>query len=34
MTYDGLAELIAETFPPERRVSRTTINDWWRRQTA
>ncbi len=32
MTFEGLARAVAENFPPERRVARTTINEWWHRR--
>lgn len=31
MTFDQIAEAVANAFPPERRVRRSAIHDWWSR---
>ncbi|MEP5730735.1 MAG: hypothetical protein ABJL67_15345 [Sulfitobacter sp.] len=31
-TFEALAAQIAEHFPPERRVGKSTIHAWWQRQ--
>lgn len=31
MTFDQIAAAVADTFPPERRVRRSAIHDWWTR---
>ncbi len=33
LTYQALAQDIATYFPPNRRVSRASIQRWWQRQT-
>lgn len=33
LTYQELAQDIAAYFPPNRRVSRSSIQRWWQRQT-
>lgn len=32
MTFRALARAVAKEFPPERRVKRSIINDWWHRR--
>ena len=32
MTFAELAAEVAGTFPPNRRVGRSAIHDWWKRQ--
>ena len=32
MTFDQIATEIAEHFPPDRRVRRSAIHAWWRKQ--
>ncbi|MDA7427899.1 helix-turn-helix domain-containing protein [Primorskyibacter aestuariivivens] len=34
MTYDQIAAAIRDAFPPERRVSRSTIHKWWSGQSS
>lgn len=31
-TYDQIVQAVASAFPPERRVSRSTLSRWFRRQ--
>lgn len=31
MTFTALAAEVADTFPPNRRVGRSAIHDWWKR---
>ncbi len=33
MKFDNLADLIANRFPPERRVGKSAIHAWWRKNT-
>jgi hypothetical protein len=30
-TFDDIAKAVAEIFPPERRVSRSSIHRWWQK---
>jgi hypothetical protein len=30
-TFDDITKAVAETFPPERRVSRSSIHRWWQK---
>ena len=32
MTFPKLAEAVAQSFPPERRVSQSAIHRWWQRE--
>lgn len=34
MTFQGIVDAVASTFPPDRRVTRSTIHDWWKRDQA
>lgn len=29
MTFEGIADDVAQTFPPERRVGKSAIHAWW-----
>ena len=31
LTFEQIAEAVAANFPPERRVRRSAIHDWWQR---
>lgn len=31
LTFDQIADDVAANFPPERRIRRTAIHDWWHR---
>lgn len=33
LTYEEIAADVAEHFPPERRVARSTIHEWWKNRS-
>ena len=33
LTYDQIVQAVAANFPPDRRISRSSLSRWWRRQS-
>ena len=34
LTYDQIVQAVAASFPPARRISRSSLSRWWRRQNG